>query len=112
MRSAAGRRPRGPAATPRPVVVSSIGVNGLPDPIAELCTVLGGIEGETTHALACERRLWVLNEKKLVERVGLGNLDGWFARVPDSSPALVDWVEALRTRLGRARDRDAAGAGS
>jgi hypothetical protein len=57
---------------------------------------------ETAHALACGRRLWVLNEKKLVERVGLEELHARFARAPARAPELVDWVEALRGAIGQA----------
>jgi hypothetical protein len=34
---------------------------------------------EEAHARLCERREWVLNEKRLVERAGLGSLNALFA---------------------------------
>ncbi len=58
---------------------------------------------ETAHALACRRRLWVLNEKTLVERAGLRDLHAAFVSVPASSPALVAWVDGLRAAIDRAR---------
>ena len=57
---------------------------------------------ETAHALACRRRLWVLNEKKVVEQAGLQDLHTRFVDVPTSSHELVAWVEGLRTAISRA----------
>ena len=54
---------------------------------------------ETAHALACRRRRWVLNEKKLVEQVGLAGLHEWFARVPRPAAPLVGWVSEVRAAL-------------
>lgn len=54
---------------------------------------------ETAHGQACQRRVWVLNEKKLVERMGLGGLHAAFSRVPASIPGLFAWVESLRSAL-------------
>ncbi len=47
---------------------------------------------------AGRRRVWVLNEKKLVEQAGLQDLHAKFTDVPTSSPELVTWVD------GRSRD--------
>ena len=58
---------------------------------------------ETAHALACRRRLWVLNEKKLVERVGLDDLHAGFVDVPASPPQLVAWVERFHYAIDQAR---------
>lgn len=44
---------------------------------------------ETAHALACRRQQWVLNEKKLLEQVGLDGLHEWFTRVPRPAALLV-----------------------
>lgn len=57
---------------------------------------------EIAHAPACRRRLWVLNEKKIVEQAGLQDLHARFVDVPTSSPELVAWVEGLRATIGRA----------
>ena len=46
---------------------------------------------EEAHARLCERREWVLNEKRLVERAGLGSLNALFAA------DLERVAEALRT---------------
>jgi hypothetical protein len=54
---------------------------------------------ETAHAVVCERREWVLNEKGLVERAGLRELHAQFTHVPPSAPGLVEWVDALRGRI-------------
>jgi hypothetical protein len=57
---------------------------------------------EMAHALVCRRRLWVLNEKKIVEQAGLQDLHVRFVDVPTSSPELVARVEGLRAAIGRA----------
>ena len=54
---------------------------------------------ETAHALACRRRLLVLNEKRLVERTGLQNLPAQFTGVPTSATGLVAWVDGLREAM-------------
>jgi hypothetical protein len=54
---------------------------------------------ETAHAVTCRQRTWVLNEKKLVERAGLEDVQRSFIGVPASATGLLAWVEALRTRL-------------
>jgi hypothetical protein len=56
---------------------------------------------EMAHALACRRRLWVLNEKRIVEQAGLQDLHARFVNVPMSSPELLAWVDELRAALGR-----------
>jgi len=48
---------------------------------------------EEAHARLCERREWVLNEKRIVERAGLGEAHATFARGPrDQLDAWVDEV--------------------
>ena len=54
---------------------------------------------EKAHAVVCQRREWVLNEKHLVERAGLRELHAQFTRVPPAAPGLVDWVDALRGQI-------------
>jgi hypothetical protein len=54
---------------------------------------------ETAHAVVCERREWVLNEKGLVERAGFRDVHTRFTRVPPPTPGLVEWVDALRGRI-------------
>lgn len=56
---------------------------------------------ETAHALACRRRQWVLNEKKLVEQAGLDGLHEWFTRVPRPAAPLIGWVSEVRAALAR-----------
>jgi hypothetical protein len=55
---------------------------------------------EMAHAVACRRRLWVLNEKRLLEQTGLHDLRARFAGVPTSSSELVAWVDGLRAAIG------------
>jgi hypothetical protein len=54
---------------------------------------------EAAHARACRERLWVLNEKTLVERAGLAALHERFTRIPAGPAALVEWVGGLRRAL-------------
>jgi hypothetical protein len=54
---------------------------------------------EAAHAVVCQRREWVLNEKHLVERAGLRELHAQFTRVPPSTPGLVEWVDAVRGQI-------------
>ncbi len=54
---------------------------------------------ETAHALACDRRLWVINEKTLVERTGLERLHARFTEVPAAPRGLLAWVDELRAIL-------------
>jgi len=51
---------------------------------------------EMAHGVACQRRMWVLNEKKLIERAGLQDLHAAFVDVPRSPAELVAWVERFR----------------
>jgi hypothetical protein len=62
---------------------------------------------EMAHAVACRRRMWVLNEKKLIERTGLQAFHAGFANVPSSPPQLVAWVDTVRTTIARAPSIDA-----
>jgi hypothetical protein len=57
---------------------------------------------ETAHSLACARRLWVINEKKLVEQAGLQDLHAWFTDIPATHGQLLTWLDGLRAALGRA----------
>jgi len=41
----------------------------------------------------------MLNEKNLVEKAGLREVHAQFTRVTRSSPALVEWVNALRGQI-------------
>jgi hypothetical protein len=51
---------------------------------------------EYAHAILCEQRAWVLNEKRILERAGLAALHGFFTQVPRDPPALACWVARLR----------------
>jgi hypothetical protein len=50
---------------------------------------------ELAHALACERRQWVLNEKHLLAAVGLEGVQVRFGHVPGAARSLEAWVEEL-----------------
>ena len=54
---------------------------------------------EMAHSIACARGLWVLNEKQLLERSGLGDVHARFTRVPPSPPQLSAWLDELRAAL-------------
>jgi hypothetical protein len=54
---------------------------------------------EEAHARMCGARRWVLNEKRLVERAGLGAVQKAFAAVPTESSALAAWVERVEATL-------------
>jgi hypothetical protein len=54
---------------------------------------------ERAHAILCERRAWVLNEKRIVERAGLGGVQGLFAEIPADAVGLQGWVERVREAL-------------
>lgn len=58
---------------------------------------------EMAHAGACRRRMWVLNEKTLVEQAGLQDLHAGFVDVPTSARQLVAWVDGLGAAIDRAR---------
>jgi hypothetical protein len=57
---------------------------------------------EEAHARACASRLWILNEKRLVDRVGLAHVSETYGALPNDADRLVAWVDSLRaaTRPG------------
>jgi hypothetical protein len=57
---------------------------------------------ELAHALLCERRTWVLNEKRIVEAAGLHAAHAWMCTVPAGAPELVAWVDGVNAAI---RDR-------
>jgi hypothetical protein len=54
---------------------------------------------EAAHARACRAHLWILNEKGLVERVGLGALHARFAAIPAAPAGLLEWLRGLGSAL-------------
>ena len=48
---------------------------------------------EEAHARACEQRWWVLNEKRLLARAGLGALATQFRQIPVEADDLTSWVD-------------------
>ncbi len=54
---------------------------------------------EEAHAILCERREWVLNEKRIVERAGLAELQPLLSAVPRAADGLCDWVARVEASL-------------
>jgi hypothetical protein len=54
---------------------------------------------EEAHAVLCERRAWVLNEKRIVERAGLAELHGLLAGLPRTADGLCDWIARVEASL-------------
>lgn len=54
---------------------------------------------EAAHARLCDRRVWVVNEKRILERAGLEALHPRFARVPVDREGLLSWIAAIEAEL-------------
>jgi len=52
---------------------------------------------EHAHAILCERRTWVLNEKQLLRRAGLAPIEALFAEAVRGD--LVTWIAKLERAL-------------
>lgn len=52
---------------------------------------------EHAHAILCERRTWVLNEKQILRRAGLAPIEALFAEAARGD--LVTWVAELERAL-------------
>jgi hypothetical protein len=57
---------------------------------------------EEAQAVACARRTWVCNEKRLVDAAGLADVEGLVTQVPVAPAALAAWIDAVAARLGAA----------
>jgi hypothetical protein len=55
---------------------------------------------EEAHARLCERRCWVLNEKGIVQRAGLQDIQRRFSAVPATAEGLLQWAAEVRADLG------------
>lgn len=55
---------------------------------------------EEAHAILCERRQWVCNEKRLIEAAGLVGVQPLFGNVPSEPSNLEQWVDLVAGRLG------------
>ena len=55
---------------------------------------------EEAHAISCERRQWICNEKRLIEAAGLNGLHALFAEIPTDRERLAEWVDLVADRLG------------
>jgi hypothetical protein len=54
---------------------------------------------ECAHGRLCAARTWVLNEKRILERAGLGALQARFCAIPQDPAGLRAWVERVRAML-------------
>ena len=50
---------------------------------------------EEAHAILCERREWVCNEKRLIEAAGLADVHRLFDDLPAASAAFLEWVDRV-----------------
>lgn len=55
---------------------------------------------EEAHAILCERRQWVCNEKRLIETAGLSSMQALFAEIPNDRERLLEWIDLVADRLG------------
>ena len=62
---------------------------------------------EEAHAVLCERRQWVCNEKRLLSAAGLDGLSTLFGEV--GSPDLVEWVNRVGTLCGTRQEGEWSG---
>jgi len=54
---------------------------------------------EAAHAALCAAGIWVLNEKRILERAGLQRVHPLFASIPQDAPGLRGWVERVEGEL-------------
>jgi hypothetical protein len=54
---------------------------------------------ELAHAVLCEEQTWVFNEKRILERAGLTEIQAMFSSAPRPEE-LVTWVSRVRAALG------------
>lgn len=59
---------------------------------------------EEAHARACERGLWVLNEKRLIDAAELASAHALFTHLPPDPAALAAWVDNVAEALGAPKD--------
>ncbi len=62
---------------------------------------------EEAHAIACERRCWVCNEKRLITDMGLAEVQSLFAQLPSDPAALGGWIDRVAVMLGAPPDERA-----
>jgi hypothetical protein len=55
---------------------------------------------EEAHAIMCERRRWVCNEKRLLEAAGLASVQMLFAHIPEDPDGLLEWVNRIGRSVG------------
>lgn len=59
---------------------------------------------EESHAILCERREWVCNEKRLIERAGLSRIQAVYRQMPTDDAGLVDWIDLIASQMGISPD--------
>jgi len=64
---------------------------------------------EEAHAILCERKQWICNEKRLIETAGLSDVQTLFGKVPDTPAALLEWVDLVAGRLGVSANENVLG---
>ena len=57
---------------------------------------------DEAHARMCEQKHWVVNEKGLLGRAGLQDVQACFASLPRTAAELTRWVDELRGALSLA----------
>lgn len=55
---------------------------------------------EEAHAILCERRQWVCNEKRMIDAAGLGAVQALYENRPTDAAGLVDWVDRVAEQVG------------
>jgi len=56
------------------------------------------------HAILCERRQWICNEKRLIQTAGLDRLHPLFAQIPTEPAGLAQWLDRIADQLGVTKD--------
>lgn len=55
---------------------------------------------EEAHAVLCERRAWVCNEKRMIETAGLDEVQALFGQIPSGRSGLLEWLGRVASCLG------------
>jgi hypothetical protein len=60
---------------------------------------------EEAHAIHCERRAWVCNEKRQIESAGLSGVQRTFDEVPRDDAGLIAWIDRVGAELSATAPR-------
>ena len=55
---------------------------------------------EEAHAVLCERKAWVCNEKRMIETAGLDEVQTLFGQIPSGRSGLREWLDRVASCLG------------